>query len=456
LFCRDTKFLDEVKTVSENKNENLREDIYEGDELADGRDGQGYEAEKPEGIMGAGDERAADRAEMDGSGHYDQGSAQRKKRQSPMKLIIVGALVFGLAAGAGFRVTSEVMGTVTGLWKPGIESTSTAANGTEQTAEPKLVTKEETDLVSIVDSVSPSIVAITSKVVYQDFMNNPVEQSGAGSGVVYNEDDDYVYILTNNHVIDNSSELIVEFYKGTKAEASLVGSDNISDLAVVKVKKSAIGEEGLKSIKKATFGSSSSLKVGQTAIAIGNPLGIGISVTKGVISALDRQVSESESQKMIQTDAPINPGNSGGALLNSSGEVVGINTVKISETSVEGIGFAIPSDAIGTIVDQLMSKGKVSRPYLGIYGQPLDANTASYYDLPEGVLVASVIDGSGAQKAGLVRGDVITEIDGGRVQTMEGLSQIINGKKVGDKIKVVVYRNGKTVSIQVTLTERTD
>lgn len=298
-------------------------------------------------------------------------------------------------------------------------------------------------IVSIAEQVGPSVVAITSKVTVEDIFSS-YESLGAGSGVVFNINDDSVVILTNNHVIDGAKEVTVEFDEYSSSKATLVGVDPETDLAVIKVAIEEVPKEVMEVLKPAVFGDSDTLRVGETAIAIGNPLGYNRTVTVGVVSALNRELQVSETNfTLIQTDAAINPGNSGGALVNSRGEIVGINTVKIADTQVEGIGFAIPINSAKPIVNQLLEKGYVTRPYFGVAGRDIDEKLSELYELPIGVYVVNVIPGSAADQAGIQRGDVIISFDSEIVMNMEQLIALIKDKSVGDEIEVKIIRNGK-------------
>jgi serine protease Do len=296
--------------------------------------------------------------------------------------------------------------------------------------------------VEIVEEVGPSTVAITTRVAYRDWTNNVFYSPGGGSGVIFKIDADRIYILTNNHVIDEAEELSVEFH-GTDhmAQAKVVGSDASTDLGVIAVAKSELTDAELAELSPVRFGDSDALKVGEPAIAIGSPLGYNNTVTVGVISALNRVLDGANDLALIQTDAAINPGNSGGALVNNRGEVIGINTVKIADTAVEGIGFAIPINSAKPIIDELIEKGYVSRPYLGIYGRNINEELGELYELPIGVYVSDAIDGEGAARAGIQSGDVIIGIDDQRIETLEDLSGALADKKVGDRVAVKVIRN---------------
>lgn len=313
----------------------------------------------------------------------------------------------------------------------------------------------EADVSEIYKNVGKSIVGITSKTYVYDWFNNQEESQVTGSGVIIDETSTLFYIVTNYHVVSDATDVVVEIAKDQIVNSKLVGYDQSTDLAVLTVNKSDIDAELLKELNPISIGDSEGLKIGELAIAIGNPLGYDNTVTRGIISAVDRQVDQDTDVRYIQTDAAINPGNSGGALVNSKGELIGINTSKISDTDVEGIGFAIPSDKMMDIVDELMDKGFVSRPYIGIGGIDVDENTSDLYDIPMGVLVRYVYDGSPAEKAGVKVMDLIVGIDDEKVFNMEGLTQILATHKPGEKVVLKVVRDdNEEVLIDVVLGDK--
>ena len=285
--------------------------------------------------------------------------------------------------------------------------------------------------------------------------------TASGSGIIISEDG---YILTNNHVIssttssnsDNSYYQISEaskltvtlFNDSTEYEAKIIGKDEQTDLAVIKIEKTGLS--------KAEFADSDSIKVGEFAMAVGNPIGMQSSVTCGIVSAVNRQVTDSDRKQytLIQTDAAINSGNSGGALVNSEGKVIGINTLKLSGTGIEGMGFAIPINSTKDITSQLIQYSKVKRPYIGISGIDLTEENAKTYNLVAGVYVKSVEDFSSAEKAGIKAGDVIIEADGTKISKMDDLNKIKNSHKIGDEMKVKVNRNGQEKELTITLGEQ--
>lgn len=311
--------------------------------------------------------------------------------------------------------------------------------------------------ISVAKAVQPSVVGI--KVEYNVnsiFSFQASTASASGSGVIISNDG---YILTNNHIVNTSTsssfyqlseatKVVVNLYGDeTEYEATIIGTDPQTDLAVIKIEKN-----GLTSAK---LGDSDSLQVGEFVMAIGNPLGMNNSVTSGIVSALNREVSDEDGTKyvLIQTDAAINSGNSGGALVNSKGEVVGINTLKLSGTGIEGMGFAIPINNTTDVYEQLIQYKKVRRPYIGITGIDLTESLAEKNKLPIGIYVRSVEDFSAAQKAGIKPGDVIIQADGKEVKTMEELNSIKNTHKIGDEMKLKINRDGKESEITLTLGE---
>ena len=266
-------------------------------------------------------------------------------------------------------------------------------------------------------------------------------------------------IATNNHVVEGANALTVGFSDGTTADATIVGTDSDADLAVISVQASGLSEDTLSTIKVAVLGSSDDLKVGETVIAIGNALGYGQSVTTGVVSAKDREVSFTDgTMTLLQTDAAINPGNSGGVLVNLNGEVVGINNAKLEDTSVEGMGYAIPiSTAQGTL-ETLMNSGSIPEgeaAYLGILGRTIDSTYSEALGMPSGVYVSQVVEGSPAETAGIAAGDVITGFEGNTVSTMDGLKDRISAQQAGTEVQITLQRanqNGTYEEQTVTVT----
>lgn len=279
----------------------------------------------------------------------------------------------------------------------------------------------------------------------------------SGSGIIISEDG---YILTNNHIVaTSSSESYYEVSEATKVtvtlfndeteyEAKIIGTDEQTDLAVIKIDKTELS--------KADFADSDNIKVGEFAMAVGNPLGMQSSITCGVISAVNREVTDSDGKKftLIQTDAAINSGNSGGALVNSEGKIIGINTLKLSGTGIEGMGFAIPINSTTDITSQLIQFSKVKRPYIGISGMDLSEQVAKANKLEVGIYVKNVDDFSAGEKAGIKIGDVIIEADGKKITSMDELNEIKNSHQIGDEMKVKVNRNGQEKDLTIILGEQ--
>ena len=318
-----------------------------------------------------------------------------------------------------------------------------------------------TDVSDIVENVMPSIVAITSKTLIStgnygpwfEWNNQSQYTEGAGSGIIISKSDDKLYILTNNHVVEGSSELIVQFINEKSVDATIVGTSERKDLAVISIPLSDLDDDTIDSIKIATIGSSDELKVGNGIIAIGNALGYGQSVTTGVVSALNREVTiDDYTYKMIQIDAAINGGNSGGALLNSKGEVVGINSAKYSSSgtyssaSIEGMGFAIPiSDVEDLIVDLMNGEEDSNGVTIGIEGYM--TNTGINYNFPLGFYISSILPDGNAANSDLEIGQIITKIDGEEIESFSDLSNALYEKSIGDSATLTVkYIDGNHYS----------
>ena len=312
--------------------------------------------------------------------------------------------------------------------------------------------------ISVANKVQPSIVGITVEYAVNSVFNSSSSTATAeGSGIIIREDG---YILTNNHVVNSSSSS--SFYEvgdaskvtvylhndETPYEGTIVGTDEQTDLAVIKIEKTGL--------TAAELGDSDAVQVGEFAMAIGNPLGMESSVTSGVISAVNREITDTDgtTYTLIQTDAAINSGNSGGALVNSDGQVIGVNFLKVSGTGVEGLGFAIPINDAKEIAEQLIQYNKVKRPYMGISGIDIDSDDARRYSLVEGIYVRSVEDFSAAQKADIRIGDVIIEMDGQKVTNMNELNALKNAHQIGDEVTLKVNRSGKEIEIKLTLGEQ--
>lgn len=337
-------------------------------------------------------------------------------------------------------------------------STTSTSSGQINTTQISLEEYSATGI-GVAQKILPSIVGIRVEFpVNSIFLNQSGSTATAeGSGIIISEDG---YILTNNHVVSSASsssyyslgeasKISVYLYNDSTAyEASIVGTDEETDLAVIKIDKTGL--------TAAELGDSDSVAVGEFAMAVGNPLGMQSSITAGVISGVNREVTDSDGKTftVIQTDAAINSGNSGGALVNSQGQVIGINTLKVSATGVEGMGFAIPINSAKPIYEDLIQYNKVRRPYIGISGRDLDQATAQRNNLVEGVYVVSVEEFSAAEKAGIKAGDVIVKADGTDVKTMDELNAVKNTHNIGDQMTIVVNRNGEEKELTLTLQEQ--
>lgn len=375
--------------------------------------------------------------------------------------LAASAVAFGLIAGL------VMQGVTYGFSRAGIGNGATQLATTKTTSSSSSTSSN--DLSGVSKNVMPSIVSITGKfeTTSQSWFGQTQssESEGVGSGIIIGKKDGKILIVTNNHVVADAKSLSVGFVDGKSASATIRGTDSDADLAVVEVDTKNMKSSTLKKIAVITLGDSSKLQTGERAIAIGNALGYGQSVTGGYISALNRQVQLTDkTMTLIQTDAAINPGNSGGALLNSKGELIGINTVKYSSEDVEGMGYAIPINTARPIINKLIKNEATSeseQAYLGVSGQTIDSSMASQFDMPSGVYVQQVIKSSPAQKAGISAGDVIVSFNGSNVSTMDGLKEKISNLKAGKKVKVVVKRQNQMgtyekKTLTVTLGKKSD
>ena len=370
--------------------------------------------------------------------------------------VVAAAVVFGLVAGVvfqGVRYGSDKL-----LGKDSQTTTEQSAEGSTENNAPQLkqassdTTSTVYDVSTVAKKVMPSIVSITGTYVttYDYWFNSYQQEStGAGSGIIIGKDDQYLYLATNYHVVQNAKSLSVTFVDDKSADAVVKGYVENNDIAVVTVKLSDISDDTLNEIKEIQVGSSDDLAVGDPCVAIGNALGYGQSVTVGYISALNREISASdETVKVLQTDAAINPGNSGGALVNMQGELIGINTAKYSDTSVEGMGYALPISDVQDIINDLIAGKNVSndgttsgQAYLGISAQTITSQYAQLLNMPEGVYISSVEQGSAAEECGLQSGDIICSLDGEDIADMETFHDKIVACNPGDKVTIVYYRN---------------
>lgn len=402
------------------------------------------------------------------SGAYNESSQQyyssipdepdKKRGGMGMRIakIAGAALLFGIVAGVGFAGVSIARDRLIPSATERVQTTTVQNNGSDDSSSSSASAQ---DISNVVDAVMPSVVSITSTTQVSNYFFGTQESEGAGSGFILAKTDDALMIATNNHVVEGANALTVGFSDGTTADATIVGTDSDADLAVISVQASGLSEDTLSTIKVAVLGSSDDLKVGETVIAIGNALGYGQSVTTGVVSAKDREVSFTDgTMTLLQTDAAINPGNSGGVLVNLNGEVVGINNAKLEDTSVEGMGYAIPiSTAQGTL-ETLMNSGSIPEgeaAYLGILGRTIDSTYSEALGMPSGVYVSQVVEGSPAETAGIAAGDVITGFEGNTVSTMDGLKDRISAQQAGTEVQITLQRanqNGTYEEQTVTVT----
>lgn len=395
------------------------------------------------------------------SGYNNEPYYEKKpKKKMPKAVMVIGfALLFGVVSSATFMTSNLIGNKVLGLDSGNkAEDNSVKVTGTQLSKTSSVITS---DVSKVVKDVMPSLVSITNMSIQevQSFFGGYQQQKteSAGSGIIVSQTDDELLMVTNNHVVEGSQTLTVTFADETSLEANIKGTDAKHDLAVISVPLSEIPEETMDAIAVATLGDSTKLKIGEPAIAIGNALGYGQSVTTGVISAVNRVsttidestgASAEDAVKLIQTDAAINPGNSGGALLNANGEVIGINSSKLAGAAVEGMGYAIPVSDVSDIIADLMNretKTKVpeaKRGYLGITGFDVDPQSAERYHMPTGVYVEEVLEHGGAEAAGITKGNIITGVEGVAIDNMEGLQR-----------ELEYYAKGDTISVEIQIPE---
>ena len=401
----------------------------------------------------------------------EQQKQLRKRKNKSFRNGFVGGIVGGtiaVASGIGIMAITNPLNHQTPT-----PTTQASESNVTTTKTSTAAANTNNDISKVVENVKNAVVSVINKQAsgrnslygtqQQQQSNDELTTASEGSGVIYKKENGYAYIVTNNHVIANSQELEVLLADGTREKAELVGSDQWTDLAVIRIPADKVSTV-------AEFANSDEVKAGQTAIAIGSPLGseFATSVTQGIVSANNRPVPtdvDGDGQQdwivnAIQTDAAINPGNSGGALINSAGQVIGINSMKISKSSVEGMGFAIPSNEVVNIINELEKNGKIVRPALGISMVNLsnvNSQAVNQLNLPKdvksGVVVAEVSSKGSAKAAGLQPYDVIVEMDGKKVEGIQNLRKILYSHKVGDKLEVTYYRNGQKQTTTVSLTE---
>lgn len=384
---------------------------------------------------------------------------KERKKKSFMKSIVL-AIILGLFAGISFQGVSIIREAV--IPKKTVNISSTVDTTTTKS---NRINTSSTDIVSVTQNTMPSIVSITNmglEEVQTFFFGTSVrETQSSGSGIIVGQSDEELLIVTNNHVVENSEKLTITFVDEKSIEGNIKGTDSLNDLAIIAIELDKIDSKTIDAIKIATLGNSADVQVGEEVIAIGNALGYGQSVTSGIISAKDRQLQDSDIKaKLLQTDAAINPGNSGGALLNSAGEVIGINVAKLSSTEVESMGYAIPSDIAKPVIDELMNqktRSKVDenkRGKMGIRCTDVSQEASEVYGMPVGVYVSEVEKNSSASKAGLEKGDIITKIDGTTITTAKALTNRLEYYEKGENVTLTIQRisnSGKYKEKEITI-----
>lgn len=379
----------------------------------------------------------------------------KPKKERKASKFIAKALCFGIIAGISFIGFQKIYYTIDpDAVKFQLAGGNTSDQGYEigytQTGDVKVESKSA--ISEIVNSTMPSIVSINSTSTQTtDWFGQQFDQEveGSGSGFIVGKNEEELLIATNNHVVSGTNKITVTFIDGSEAEAIIKGTDATADLAVITVDITAMKQETLDTIKIAKLGNSDEIKVGEMAIAIGNALGYGQSVTVGYISAKDREVEitdgyDTKTMVLLQTDAAINPGNSGGALLNLDGEVIGINSVKYASNEVEGMGYSIPISRATPIINELMNREVLEEDeqgYLGIAGNDVTEDVADYYNMPVGVFVNEVTAGGAAEKGGLLAGDVITKVDDIEITAITQLRDYVTSLRVGTEVEVTYMRN---------------
>lgn len=429
--------------MDENKFEDLdlntKEDIVEGEEVSE--EPTAYYA-RPEDVKGS--------DETDGAPFTEVHPPKKEKSRfrgyfwtAVISVVICAIVILSLVYGV---IPSFRSNEINVPWSDQTASTERRNEIVHQ--DPSENSGEAMDIPSVAEKVGPAIVGIVSKGNAAGFFQQQTVELGSGSGIIITEDG---YVVTNYHVVEGATEVTVVLSTGEEYQATLKGADERSDLAVIKI--------DAKGLPVANFGVSSDMRVGEQVIAIGNPLGLELqgSITVGYVSAANRTIEvDGRDMKLIQTDAAINPGNSGGALVNLYGEVIGINTVKMQATGVEGLGFAIPSDEAKPIIEDILEYGYVrGRPQIGISGQDITEQYARYYNLQPGVLVREVAEGSAADAAGIQVGDVITKINGTKISSVTELNNEKEKYKAGEEIELTLYRDNKEMTVKLVLSEAT-
>lgn len=383
--------------------------------------------------------------------HYEEQVKKAPKKRKGWARFIVGCLVIGIAGGgsigAGYGLVDNLM--------TGRNAVSGTPTGIQKASSGEVYSATE-----IVKAVKPSVVSVSTTVSgmanYWGAFAIPYESEGAGSGVIFYSDDSRVAIATNNHVIEGANSIYVTFEGDVSVPAKVIGTRSESDLAVLTVSWNDLNDAGIEQVTTAVFGDSDALEVGNEVIAIGNAMGMGLSATDGIISMKEQTINvDGNALTVLQTSAAINSGNSGGALVNAAGEVIGINTAKYNSSMVEGMGYAIPSNYITPIVEELLTTGTQPKPYIGITGTDITEETAPMYKLPVGALVLEIVEGGPAEDAGLQVGDVITQYNGQTVMDMNSLVEMVGNTQIGKTVDMYVIRDGNTgVELQIKIEDK--
>ena len=388
-------------------------------------------------------------------GCYAEQVKKGKKKSNGWAKLIAGCLIVGIAGGTSLGAG---YGIVQNYYNNAPTSVTTSEGNhmvIQQTASTSAMS-----VVDVVSKVKPSVVSITTKIEgvtqYYGAFSVPYQGEGAGSGVIFYSDDDKIAIVTNNHVIEDATEVYATINDTASVPAKVVGTKSDSDLAVLTISWDDLRAAGIEEITVAEFGNSDEIEVGESVIAIGNAMGQGLSATDGIVSIKNQTISvDNNTLEVIQTSAAINSGNSGGALVNSKGQVIGINTAKYNSSMAEGMGYAIPSNEVAAVAQDLLEDGTASTPYIGIMGTSITSGNASLYKLPVGALVVEVTEGGPAQQAGLQAGDIITEFNGQTVMDMETLTEIVKGTEIGQTVSVHIIRNGETgMDLSLTIADK--
>lgn len=453
--------------------------MYENDNFSGYETGNENTTGTFSGVSAAGSANGYTTYQMGGSTGSNTEPKNSKKHGGYFRKAMVSVslgLFFGLFAGIGFYAVQQG----TGMLKTGTDTavvSEIAAEATTESTQSSVqsatnVTYVESDVSDVVEKVMPAMVSIvnnfteTANVFGQQYTQ---EEAASGSGIIVGKTDDELLIVSNNHVVESADKLTVTFIDGSEAQAQVKGLDSDMDLAVIAVSLNDLSDDTKNAITVATLGSSDDLKLGEPVIAIGNALGYGQSVTNGIVSALNREITlengstgleNGSTGTFIQTNAAINPGNSGGALLNMNGEVIGINSNKIGGTAVEGMGYAIPITSASPIIADLMerqTRTKVAEDevgYIGISLKEVTSQISQMYNMPEGIYVVSVEEGSAAANAGIMKGDIITKFDGSSISSYSDLQKTLQYYAAGDSATITVQRpqNGEYVSVELNLT----